>query len=285
VSNRGRNNLAHFPPAFVLRAWEPNRGVSKLWVWDRMLWSENNWNALPAEAQRGTVSLRSLDNTCMALGDASENSRWNQALETEVAPTIERILGCEPQHGALDPLVVSLERVCPNTELLGHFAFSSVVRVHGHPPVYQSEGKSQQYLRQLEDSRLRRQLWERLSASRRLYLVMLHSDSLSISDWGTIPLLTQVGELLLLPISPKHAVLAAPRSIGSGVLRELLSKLPLADVSEAVYGTQICLWQRSGEDLANPDQKIAAAERVRSNMNRWRHLIALRTSIHDDLTS
>lgn len=178
---------------------------------------------------------------------------------------------------------VPLDRVGADSESVGHLVFSSVVRVQGHPPAYRSEAKARWYLRQLEAPGSRRQLWDRLGASRRLLLVMLSSGSLAISDWATIPLKTTIGEVLVLPISPSHAVLAAPRSTPAAHLQHLLSASSLPDLSEAVYGVQICLWPRQGEDLLDPAQRVAAAERVRSNMLRWRQMLPLRASIHDEL--
>src|SRR5436853_124951 len=57
---------------------------------------------------------------------------------------------------------------------------------------------------------------------------------------------------LLLPVFPSHALLAAPRRAPAGHLQRLLSEFPLPGVSEAVYGIQICLWPRPGEDLTDP---------------------------------
>src|SRR2546422_3184280 len=90
VSEQVNQNESHFPPEFILRAWAPDRSIRRVWVWDRMRWSENINRDLPAESQRGTVNLRSLDTTCVARGDTDENSRWNRALEHTVAPVIER---------------------------------------------------------------------------------------------------------------------------------------------------------------------------------------------------
>jgi hypothetical protein len=283
MSEQTLENESHFPPEFILRAWAPDNGIRKAWVWDRMRWSENITRELPAEAQRGTVSLRSFDTTFVARGDAQENSRWGQVLESGAAPVLERLRRCEGSPGRAGPLVVPLDRVGGDSESVGHVVFSSVVRVHGHPPAYRSEAKARWYLRQLEAPISRRKLWERLGGSRRLHLVVQYSGSLALSDWATIPLLTELGEILLLPISPSHALLAAPRSTPAAHLQYLLSTLPLPDLSEAVYGVQICLWPRAEEDLLVPAQRAATAERVRANMLRWRQVLQLRASIHDEI--
>jgi hypothetical protein len=104
-----------------------------------------------------------------------------------------------------------------------------------------------------------------------------------VSDWATVALVTPAGELLILPISPRQALCAAPRNLAAKQLEQILSGLPLEDITEAVYGTQICLWPRAGEDLSNAEQKVAAAERVRSNVMRWRGSLPLRASVHFDL--
>src|SRR5882724_2058228 len=248
-----------------------------------MRWSENISRDLPADAQRGTVNLRSLDTTCVARGDADENSRWNRALEDAVAPVVERLRQCQPPQAGVGPVVVPLDRVVADSESVGHLVFSSVVRVQGHPVSYRSEAKARWYLRQLEEAGSRRQLWICLGASRRMLLVVLTTGTFAISDWATIPLKTTIGEVLLLPISPTHAVLAGPRSMPAAHLQTLLSTLLLPDLSEAVYGIQICLWPRPGENLQDPTQRVAAAERVRSNMFRWRPILPLSASIHDEL--
>jgi hypothetical protein len=282
VSEQTYENESHFPPEFILRAWAPDRRIRKVWVWDRMRWSENISRDLPADAQRGTVNLRSLDTTCVARGDADENSRWNRALEDGVAPVVERLRQCQASQGSVGTVVVPLDRVVADSESIGHLIFSSVVRVQGHPPSYRSEAKARWYLRQLEEAGSRRRLWARLGASRRLLLVVLTTGTLAVSDWATIPLKTIIGEILLLPIAPTHAVLAAPTSTPAAHLQTLLSTLPLADLSEAVYGIQICLWPRPGENLQDAAQRVTAAERVRSNMFRWRSILPLRASIHDE---
>jgi hypothetical protein len=283
VSEQTHENVSHFPPEFILRAWAPDAGIRKAWVWDRVRWSENISRGLPNEAQRGTVNLRSFDTTCVASGDARENSRWNEWLESEAAPAVGWLRRCIPAQATEATRVVPLERVVGNAEAVAHLIFSSIVRVQGHPSAYGSEAKARWYLRQLEDAAFRRQLWEKLAGAWRILLVVLFSGTFAISDWATIPLKTTIGEMLLLPVSPTHAVLAAPRPAPAAQLERLLSGLPLADVSEAVYGIQICLWPRPGENLADPVQKVAAAERVRSNMSRWRSILPLRAAVHDEL--
>src|SRR5436853_124953 len=56
MSEQTHENVSHFPPEFILRAWAPDAAVRKAWVWDRVRWSENFNRDLPAEAQRGTSS-------------------------------------------------------------------------------------------------------------------------------------------------------------------------------------------------------------------------------------
>jgi hypothetical protein len=245
---------------------------------------ENIRHERPEISQRGTVNLRSFDTTFMARGDAQENFRWNRLLENLVAGDIDRVRGSQGPRDLPGPVVFPLEGVLGDTiEPVGHLVFSSVVRVQGHPPGFRSEAKARWYLRQLEQPQSRAQLWERLSSSRRLVMVVLPSPGLALTEWATIPMQTSVGELLLLPVSPSHALLAAPRIVPLAGIERFLSRIPLPDLSEAVYGVQVCLWPREHEDLDDPDQKIAAAERVRSNMEIFRHLLPLRASIHDKI--
>jgi hypothetical protein len=284
MAEQGHENDSHFPPEFILRAWAPDHRVRRAWVWDRRRWSENIRHERPEISQRGTVNLRSFDTTFIARGDAQENFRWNRLLENLVAGDIDRVRGSQGPRDLPGLVVFPLEGVLGDTiEPIGHLIFSSVVRVQGHPPAFRSEAKARWYLRQLEQPQSRAQLWERLSSSRQLVLVVLPSPRLALTEWGTIPMQTSVGELLLLPVSPSHALLAAPRIVPLAGIERFLSSIPLPDLSEAVYGVQVCLWPREHEDLDDPDQKIAAAERVRSNMEKFRHLLPLRASIHDEI--
>src|SRR5258707_1394644 len=119
---------------------------------------------------------------------------------------IDRVRGSQGPRDVPGPVVFPLEGVLGDTiEPVGHLVYSSVVRVQGHPPAFRSEAKARWYLRQLEQPQSRAQLWERLSSSRRLVLVVLPSPGLALTEWATIPMQTSVGELLLLPVSPSHA--------------------------------------------------------------------------------
>jgi hypothetical protein len=192
MNEQGHKNGSHFPPEFILRAWAPDARIRKAWVWDRTRWSQNISRARPNAAQHGTVSLRSFDTTCVAGGNALENSKWNQWLESKAAPAVGRLRLCvPPAHGAKATRVIPLERVACDAETAGHLIFSSIVRPQGHPSAFGSEAKARWYLLQLEEEASRQQLWERLAGAWRMLLVVLDYGYFAISDWATIPLRTR----------------------------------------------------------------------------------------------
>ncbi len=273
----GSTDMNHFPPVFLLRAWAPDPGVKRVWIWDRLAWSTNESANRGTAAQRGTVKYSGLQNVCSAIGDRQLNARWNEALETDAARAVAALRQIEPK-------IVS--RICvrpvnqPPAEVdaLRHLLFSAPVRVEGHPPAWQTPAAARRYLEQLEDTERRRALEAGFISSYPLHVVWLDRSlgrSLAITDWGAFLLSTSGGYLLLLPISPWVALCAADHRLSAEGLERFFDKLDLPGLSEAQFGTVVCVLSRRGEDLRLPEQKDLLIERLRESMERLRPYISL----------
>jgi hypothetical protein len=107
--------------------------------------------------------------------------------------------------------------------------------------------------------------------------------TLAISDWGLVPLRVSRGEIrgdiLVLPISPTHALCAASASLDANSVERVLSAIPLGEITEAAFGIDLVFRPGPNEDLSDVASRPVVIERLRESMRRWRSVIQLQASL------
>jgi hypothetical protein len=188
---------------------------------------------------------------CSAVGDRKLNARWNEALETDAARAVAALREVDPK--IVRPVrVLSVDQPREEVDALRHLLLSAPVRVEGHPPAWETPAAEQRYLQHLEDAERRKALEAAFLSSYPLHVVWLDRSpgrSLAITDWGAFLLGTSGGYLLLLPISPWVALCAADYRLSAQELERLFERSDLSGLSEAQFGTVVCVLPRHGEDL------------------------------------